>query len=221
MSEDKNTESFYNPTGQVRMPEAQELANIEATKGQDARIAREGELKKEAESGLTTEEIKNLENMDFLQKEGYPDAFTEIHDGKGRKILGFKGSKRDETTFLTQYGIFQVGGGIAPTVEEYDLTEIMNTVEKGLSENVSDKANFLKRIEPWRIMGAKSVFKKESSEFRDFNTVSVRRVDPADMMLRNEIHAALQFAQATGERSKLKNGGSIKPSSSGEVPRDL
>jgi len=104
------TDGFYNELGRIADKDvASEVANLE----KPAR-AREAELKRQIEIGLTPDQEKNIAIMELI-KTKYPDAFEARIDDNGRQILvvdmiltaknsvGLNG-----VLFITQEGILQL-----------------------------------------------------------------------------------------------------------------
>ncbi|KKU02864.1 MAG: hypothetical protein UX99_C0020G0003 [Candidatus Amesbacteria bacterium GW2011_GWB1_47_26] len=86
---------------------AQELAGLEATKGRNAALAREGELKRQMETGSTDDERNNLAIMAGV-KEKYPDACDAVVDSKGREFLRLR-QDSEYSNYFTQYGVVFAG----------------------------------------------------------------------------------------------------------------
>lgn len=115
-------EPFYSESGRVtnEAGQAHELADLEANKGRNVALAREKELKRISEGGLSDIEEKFVAVMEGMA-EKYPDAFDRQIDGKGREFLRFRGGGDESADFFTQYGPLHIewgGGGRGPGTED-------------------------------------------------------------------------------------------------------
>lgn len=98
------TEAGKPEAGLIKDPEhAHELANLVRDRGTIAAEAREMELKRQTETGLTDEERNNLEIMAGL-KVKYPDAFDAVIDSKGREFLRLRQDPSKFSDYVTQNG---------------------------------------------------------------------------------------------------------------------
>lgn len=108
-------DAFYTEQGQIKdVGQAHEVANLVVDKGTRVAEAREMELKRQTETGLTDEERNNLAIMAGV-KEKYPDAFDCIIDSKGREFSRIRESyidtHGDSVKYFTQYGLLLTTGG--------------------------------------------------------------------------------------------------------------
>jgi hypothetical protein len=179
-------------TGRIKNPDvAHELANVEAP-GQNARAAKEGELQRQAETGLSDDERKNIELMNGW-KEKYPDAFEQVVDNKGRMVLEMSGVANNDYIF-TQKGILELmNGSYKPTLSEYDATRIQDKVEE-----IGDK--FGSNNSGWEAFDKSVVLKSEKSYSPGL--ISIRKMDLTSEIQRVSLHNQLRQAQAEGQRNK-------------------
>jgi len=129
MPEDKK--GFYDGTRIANPDTAYELANVEATQGQDARIAREEVLKKQHETGLTEKQRYNLRLMDELERK-YPDAFSHFTDTKGR--LGMAMRVEDpafQEIVISQEGMANVVFHSQAIAADVDWTNVLDFLGEG------------------------------------------------------------------------------------------
>ncbi|MFH2118281.1 MAG: hypothetical protein ABII10_00890 [Candidatus Paceibacterota bacterium] len=118
--------------GRIADPEvAHELADVQATQGVNARITREEELKRQHEDGKTDEEKNNNKLMDLL-KEKYPDAFLDIIDSKGRRLLLSLRQKRStasETESFSDIAYAEAGAYAVNSNEVANPNKIISTLD--------------------------------------------------------------------------------------------
>lgn len=150
MAENTSTEDFYAPEVQtqdlgtapqrrIQDPEtAHEIAIIEKQQGREHSLAREAELLRQAGTGLTQEEENNITIMEGLQ-EKYPQAFEELIDSRGRKVLtmqtlGQPGSQlQSYRVFVTQEGVIgtkEVSGQPYLQTSDIDMANLIDTFVK-------------------------------------------------------------------------------------------
>lgn len=97
-------DAFYTEQGRIKdVDQAHEVANLVVDKGTRVAEAREMELKRQTETGLTDEERNNLAIMAGV-KEKYPDAFDAVIDPKGREFLRLRQDPTKYSDYVTQNG---------------------------------------------------------------------------------------------------------------------
>lgn len=126
-----------NPGKVVDVDAAHDIANTINEQGQSVGLVREKELQRQAETGMTEEERKNVELMEGV-KNKYPDATIEKIDEKGRQMLFLNPKKYGETgsaflQIMNQFGVFTIDLSVvkgAEKFEEIDWTEANDFVQK-------------------------------------------------------------------------------------------
>ena len=124
---EENKSIYGDPSGDDRglvkdIDAARQLAYADDKGGIDARLILEKRLDREAKTGLSEEQEKNLKLIDTINK-NYPDSLMEFTDKEGRKVYVLEGrdysefdhnsdEQREEehfshtTTVITQGGFF-------------------------------------------------------------------------------------------------------------------
>lgn len=101
-------DAFYTEQGRIKdVDQAHEVANLVVDKGTKVAEARELELKRQTETGLTDEERNNLAIMAGV-KEKHPGACDSWIDNRGREFLRIgheKASVGHEVYYFTQHGL--------------------------------------------------------------------------------------------------------------------
>lgn len=128
-------DAFYNESGQVtnEKRQARELADLEANTGRNAALAREKELKRITEGGLSDEETNNVAIMNGV-KEKYPDAFDCTIDSKGREFLKIRWAvgfvKDNPDRYFTQHGLLQMGEHVERYLKREEVVDKANEVAR-------------------------------------------------------------------------------------------
>ena len=114
-----------NPGLVVDVEAARDIANVQNEQGVSSGVAREAELQRQAETGLTDEERDNIEFMKGVKEKG-GDGVIEMTDEKGRNMQILYPIKYGETgsvylTVLNQSGAYTIDLGPIGGAEKYPL----------------------------------------------------------------------------------------------------
>ena len=124
---------------------AHELAGIEANKGINPALAREKELKRIFEGGLSDVEEKFVVIMNGMS-EKYPDAYDRQIDSRGREFLRLRAETGGRSAdYFTQYGLlhaeFKLGSTMLETDDVVDgagfVSRLVDRAPKGAGRIVS------------------------------------------------------------------------------------
>lgn len=188
-----------NPGLVVDVNAARDIANVQNEHGNIAAQAREGELQKQAETGLNESERKNLELMDGVVKI-FPDAFEEKMDEKGRKILFMVPTKEGETgsvfqTIMTLSGTYIVNMNPIGGPKNVDSIDWAVFIDKAKSQDYTRGRSGEVSIDTV----VKDVWLKENTSRMSMTVYKNEMMTEEDIRRFNE---SLNAAQTRGEEAK-------------------
>jgi len=145
-----------NPGLVVDVDAARDIANVQNEQGVSAGVAREAELQRQAETGLTASERDNIEFMNGVKDKG-GDGVIEMTDDKGRKMQILYPIKYGETgsvylTVLNQSGAYTIDLGPIGGAEKYPLVnwtamnDFLNEIDSTTEDRGYGKTVYIDKV---------------------------------------------------------------------------